>query len=376
MTKTEISNSSILVVDDNKENLKVVSNFLKEIGYQIALALNAQDALNILQENEIDLILLDIMMPEVDGYTLCRQIKAIEMLKDIPVIFLTAKTETSDLVEGFKAGGVDYITKPFQKEELIVRVRNHIELANSRKQILKQAEQIIRINKTKDRLYSVIAHDIKSPFANITMLLSTVAEGYLEPGSAEYNEILQSINTSTKETYSLLENLLQWTRSQTGDLECNPEKLSLNELTGRIIRFLLPNAAKKSIALQENLEYKVDVIADKMMLQSVLQNLTANAIKFTPEGGTICIKARHDSGNVVISIEDNGIGMSQEMIQKLFVEGQHVSTHGTNNEKGSGLGLLLVKDFVQRNKGTLQVKSKPDVGTTFTITLPGVVGER
>lgn len=361
---------SVLVVDDNKENLKVVSNFLKEMGYQIALSLGAKDALKILHENEIDLILLDIMMPEVDGYTLCRELKAIEELKDIPVIFLTAKTETADLVEGFQAGGVDYITKPFQKEELIVRVQTHIELAYSRKRIIEQAEQIIKINKTKERLYSVIAHDIKSPFANITMLLSTVAEGYLEPGTSEYNEILQSINTSTKETYSLLENLLQWTKSQTGDLECLPERLPVKETVDRVMRFLRPNAAKKSIQLVDAIDEEIYMIADRNMIQSVLQNLTANAIKFTPENGSIVIRAIQESDVVKVIVSDTGIGMSEEALDKLFVRGQYFTTHGTNSEKGSGLGLLLVKDFVKRNKGRLEVSSEMGKGTTFTVLMP------
>jgi two-component system, sensor histidine kinase and response regulator len=361
---------SILVVDDNKENLKVVSNFLKEIGYQIALSLGARDALKILQENDIDLILLDIMMPEVDGYTLCSQIKADHRLKDIPVIFLTAKTDTSDLVEGFRVGGVDYITKPFQKEELIVRVRNHIELAYSRRQIIEQSEQILKINKTKDRLYSVIAHDIKSPFANITMLLTTVSDGYLEPGTDEYNEILQSLSTSTKETYALLENLLQWTRSQTGDLECAPEVLPLNEIVGRAIRFLKPTAIKKLIQLEDILEDELMIKADRNMMHSVLQNLIANAIKFTEEGGSVHVKANKKKDQVIIKVIDTGVGMSDDMQNKLFIEGQHFSTHGTNSEKGSGLGLLIVKDFIRRNHGTLNIESQPGKGTTFTVALP------
>lgn len=361
---------SVLVVDDNKENLKVVSNFLKEMGYQIALSLGAHDAMKILEENDIDLILLDIMMPEVDGYTMCREVKKSDKLKDIPVIFLTAKTDTSDLVEGFAAGGVDYITKPFHKQELIVRVQNHLELAYSRKRIVAQAEQIIKINKTKERLYSVIAHDIKSPFANISMLLSTVAEGYLEPGTEEYNEILQSINSSTKETYGLLENLLQWTKSQTGDLECNPEPLMLGELVDKTIRFLRPNALKKNIQVTVSTPPDIQVFADRNMLQSVLQNLTANAIKFTHEEGHVDIEARQENNKVLIDISDSGVGMSKEALRKLFVDGQHFTTQGTNSERGSGLGLMLVKDFVRRNNGELQVESEPGKGTRFSITLP------
>lgn len=358
------------MVDDNKENLKVVSNFLKEKGYQIALSLNAEDALKIIRENPIDLILLDIMMPGTDGYTLCRTLKADEQLREIPVIFLTAKTETADLVEGFRVGGVDYITKPFQKEELLVRVKNQIDLSHAKKQIQAQADQISRINKTKDRLYSVIAHDIKSPFANISMLLSSVAEGYLQPGTEDYDEILQSLNTSTKETYALLENLLRWTRAQTGDLDCVPEKVQLQELAGNIVRYLGPNAKKKNISLELLLEDELYCLADNMMLQSIIQNLVSNALKFTPEGGSVIVSGARKDGKVRIAVKDNGVGIPADKLEKLFSSDGHFTTVGTNNEKGSGLGLLLVNDFVKRNKGSLKIDSEEGKGTTFTIFLP------
>lgn len=370
MSKPKKQDFSILVVDDNKENLKVVSNFLKAEGYQIALSLNADDARSILNDNKIDLIMLDVMMPGTDGFTLCRQLKKDDRMKEIPVIFLTAKTETADLVEGFQSGGVDYITKPFQKEELIARVNNHVTLANAKNQILKQAEQIRRINRTKDRLYSVIAHDIKSPFANISMLISTLAEGYLDAGSEEYNEILQSINSSTQETYALLTNLLQWTRSQTGDLEISPEPITVEELVANTFRFLEPQAEKKEIDLEHKLEENLVMFADQNMMRSVLQNLVNNAIKFTRTGGKITVEAAQTDGRVTIKVTDNGIGIPQANLKKLFVDEGQVTTRGTNDEKGSGLGLLLVKEFIQKNGGTISVESEEGAGTAFIISLP------
>ena len=370
MKKLVKSQFSILVVDDNKENLKVVSNFLKNEGYQIALSLNADDAMNILRNNDIDLVLLDVMMPGTDGFSMCRQMKKEPALAEIPVVFLTAKTETSDLVEGFESGGVDYITKPFQKEELIARVNNHIELTHTKKQVLKQAKQIERINRTKDRLYSVIAHDIKSPFSNISMLISTLAEGYLEPGTEEYEEILQSINNSSQETYALLENLLQWTRSQTGDLEISPETLDLQKLSGDVARFLGPSAIKKDITIQSEVPDNLQMKGDPNMMRSVLQNLVNNAIKFTHEGGKVSIMARKERGEVIIQVADTGIGISEENIKKLFVDEGQLTTRGTRDEKGSGLGLLLVKDFVQRNGGRIELSSKVGEGSTFTLHFP------
>ncbi len=370
MKSPDKSQFSLLIVDDNKENLKVVSNFLKNEGYQIALALNADDAQNILNENKIDLILLDVMMPGTDGFTLCKKLKSNPSLSETPVIFLTAKTETSDLVEGFEAGGVDYITKPFKKEELIVRVNNHINLAYAKQQIIEQAEQIERINRTKDRLYSVIAHDIKSPFSNISMLISTLADGYLEPGSEDYNEILQSINSSSNETYALLENLLQWTRSQTGNLEVATEEIRLSELFGNIIRITDPIALKKNITLEMDVPADLVMEADNNMMRSVIQNLISNSIKFTREGGKVQAEARKKGGNIIIKIIDTGVGISEKNKKKLFVDEGQLTTRGTNDEKGSGLGLLLVKDFVQRHDGRIDIESKEGVGTTFILTFP------
>ncbi|MFP4065094.1 MAG: response regulator [Bacteroidales bacterium] len=370
MQTPEPRHFSILVVDDNKENLKVVSNFLKTEGYQIALAISAEDARKILTTNSIDLILLDVMMPGIDGFTFCRQLKNDPDFLEIPVIFLTAKTETSDLVEGFKAGGVDYITKPFQREELIARVNNHIALAHAKRQVREQAEEIRKINLTKDRLYSVIAHDIKSPFSNISMLISSLAEGYLEAGTEEYDEILQSINSSTQETYRLLENLLQWTRSQTGDLHQSPEPLNLGEIIESTCRLLHPQANKKQVNLECHGDKTLIIKADRNMMQSILHNLISNAIKFTKEGGRVSVSTHREESQAVIRVKDNGVGIPKENLQKLFQDKGQLTTRGTSDEKGSGLGLLLVKNFVQKNNGSIEAESVVDEGSTFTVKFP------
>lgn len=362
--------SLILVVDDNKENLRVVSNLLKGRGYQIALSMNAENAYSVLQSNRVDLILLDVMMPGEDGYTFCRRIKLDEHLREIPVIFLTALTETSDLLEGFTAGGVDYITKPFRREELLARVKSHVELSQAKRNILEQAELIQQINRTRDRMYSVISHDIKSPFANISMMISMIADGYLEPDSDDFREIIENLNYSTKETYTLLENLLQWTRTQTGNLETHPETVSLYDLVENSMGFVSMNAEHKEITIEVTMDKELMVFADPNMIKSVIRNLLANAIKFTRIGGNIQISGSQTDQTVSFSIIDNGVGMSAEQLKNLFKENVFSTTAGTSNEKGSGLGLHLVYDFTRRNRGDIEVKSKEGEGTTFTISLP------
>ncbi len=363
---------SVLVVDDNQENLKVVSNVLKGEGYQIALAISAADAEEILKEHPINLILLDVMMPGTDGFTFCRKLKSDERFLEIPVIFLTAKTEISDLVEGFSVGGLDYVAKPFQKEELLVRVRTHLTLAHAKQQIRQQAEEIKRINLTKDRMYAVIAHDIKSPFSNIAMLISALAEGYISPGTPEYEEILQDINKSTTETYSLLENLLQWTRTQTRELEVSPETIELHQLVKKVCSFHEVQSQQKNISLNQDVPEDFKVHADPVMLQSILQNLIGNALKFTHPEGRIDIAAIQVNNQVEICIKDTGVGMAEETIDNLFSDKGQVTTRGTGDEKGSGLGLLLVKEFINKINGNIEVESKLNEGSTFTLTLPSI----
>ena len=177
------SGKFILIVDDNLKNLQLTATLLKGEGYLLSLAEDAGSALAQLESFVPDLILLDVMMPGIDGFELCRIIKKNEKFREIPVIFLTAKNQAEDLADGFNAGGVDYLSKPFNRLELLMRVKNHLELSHSRKKILE-------MNKTRDKLYSIIAHDIRSPFSSITLTVSAIANGYLEPDSEDFKEII------------------------------------------------------------------------------------------------------------------------------------------------------------------------------------------
>jgi len=355
---------TILIVDDNHQNLRVVSSFLKDKNYNLALATSGVKTLELLEKIETDLILLDIMMPEMDGLETCRILKANPKTADIPVIFLTAKNQTEDIVEGFEAGGVDYITKPFNRDELLVRIKNHVDLAKAKK-------KIIEMNNTRDKLYSIIAHDIKSPLNSIIFTFDMINNGMFDPQSSQFASVMKDLEISTKETKSLIENLLEWTKFQGHNNQFFPAANNIHNIVSECFLLLHANASQKEIELAAEVDKNLTGWFDEVSIHTVLRNLINNAIKFTNPGGKIVVSTIKTKDDIVdISVKDNGIGIKEEVRRKLFETGDVVSTMGTNNEKGTGLGIVLVKDFVKKNHGKLKAESTPGEGTTITISLP------
>ncbi len=353
----------ILIVDDNLKNLQLIAKVLKDEGYLISLAQDGKNALEQLTGLKPDLILLDVMMPGMDGYELCRQIKKNEQHCDVPVIFLTAKTQLEELAEGFKAGGVDYINKPFNREELLIRVKNHIELADSRKKILE-------MNKNQSKLYSIIAHDLRTPFSGITFTVNAIANGYLKTDSDDFREVLTHLEKTTRETSLLLDNLLEWTKLQSNTIPFSPKTLNIYPVISNCSQVVKVNADDKNIKITIDIGEDVSAFADEISIHAVFLNLIQNAIKFTPEHGKIDVTAGTDAGFVHISVKDTGVGIPEELINKIFHDNQHFTTPGTNHERGSGLGSFIIKDFVKVNNGKIKVNSRPGKGTEVIISLP------
>ncbi len=357
----ETINNSILIVDDNHENIKVLGIALKDKDYNLTVAFNGPDALEILDTTAVDLVLLDVMMPGMDGFEVCRRVKANPNLKDIPIIFITALTETSNIVKGFEVGGVDYITKPFKKEELFARVNTQLQIQNQRRQL----EQTIQ---SRDKLYSIIAHDLRSPLANIKTILTALSEGHIDHDSFE--TLVPMPQKSTNETYDLLENLLYWSRSQLDNLKPQKGECDVKSIVTETFDLLKPNADKKEILLEMELNGAKEMLADKNMMKTVLRNLTSNAIKFTPKGGTITLATGEDNGYTQLLVKDTGLGIKKENIEKLFNKSSNFTTTGTESEKGSGLGLKLTYEFVKQHGGEINVESEEGKGSVFTVSIP------
>lgn len=360
---------TVLIVDDNPTNIKVVGLVLRPLRYKIVIATNGDQAIDMVERIRPDLVLLDVMMPKLDGFEACRIIKSKEENDNIAVIFMTALSDVEDVVKGFEAGGVDYITKPFNKEELISRVKTHIELKLTRDKLEKTTTHLTELNALKDKMFSVIGHDLRSPLSSVKMTLEFLSET-ATTGNEELAETIGIIMQTTDEIFGLLENLLGWAKSQSGNLSLNKEEIKLEETIQNIYRLNKSNFDNKQITFTSKVKDEDVAFADLNTLKVVLRNLLSNAIKFTPNNKTIEVLTEQLDDKIQILVRDTGVGIPKDKVDKLFNSNEHFTTYGTNQEAGSGLGLLLCKDFTERNNGKIWVESEEGKGSTFFIELP------
>ena len=392
--------ATILVIDDNTTNLNILLDYLNELSYRVLIAPSGEQALQRLQYARPDVILLDIMMPGIDGFETCRRLKADDTTKDIPVIFMTALTETVDKVRGFSVGGVDYITKPFQHEEVLARVKTHLTIRKLQQELRQQNETLERyaemlaqkndelkaknaeldeknsqlnlLNADKDKFFSIIAHDLRNPIGALRELPQLIAENLDNYSKDELRRLITMQRDAARNLFELLENLLTWSRMQRGLIEFNPEPIQVSALVQRSIALLTPSAAQKAITLTQAVNPSLLGMADHKMIDAVVRNLISNAIKFTNQGGTIEVSGNDDGAFMTIAVKDNGVGIGEQFLPKLFRIDEQYRRTGTANERGTGLGLILCKEFVERNGGEIRVESKIGNGSTFSFTLPKI----
>lgn len=371
------SDYRILVVDDIPANVELVCNILDEMDYDLYIANNGLEALNQIANISFDLILLDVMMPALDGFSVAKMIKKQQKNKDIPIIFLTAKTDTNSVINGFDAGGVDYITKPFNKKELLVRVETHLKLKHSNDLIQQQIKtlnqqklELNESNQLKDTIFSIIGHDLRG-LVGTNMQLSDLLMSFDDEDDIEdINDIAHRIYSNSESTMTLLDNLLQWGKSKTRKLQYSPKRFDLSNIIPRILDTLQSGISNKKIHVLSLIKQGSYIFGDINMIETIIRNLVSNAIKYVNIGGDISLNLMNESESQVIEIQDNGMGMTDDIKNKLFSVDSSIIRKGTNNEKGTGLGLLVCKEMVDLHGGTLSVLSEVDQGTTFLIRLP------
>ena len=369
-SKINRSDYKILIVDDVTSNVLLLKILLTNEKFQICTASNGHQCVEVARSEHPDLILLDVMMPELNGFDTAVILKKDPLTADIPIIFLTALNSPSDLVHGFQVGAHDFLTKPFNKEELIMRVMHQISLVAAKRYIIEQNEKLKRIISNRDKMYSVIAHDLRSPMASIRMVLN-LCVNVVTPDMVgeEIFGLLDKANRESEETHDLLDNLLKWTKSQTGRLEVAYQNLELDDIVPGVVDIFTMIAEMKKIKLQYiPSEEHLKVRADNDMMKTVVRNFISNAIKFTPEGKGIEVYYKKSGEFAKISVRDHGVGIAPERIDTLFHKGE--TTYGTGGEEGSGLGLQLCADFARKNGGDVMVESTLGEGSTFSFLVP------
>jgi len=358
---TDLS-SNILIVDDIMENIQVVIDILHLDFPDLSFATSGQEALDILADGGIDLVLLDVMMPEMDGFEVCRRIKKDPNTSDIPVIFLTAKTDPDSLLEGFSAGGVDYLQKPFSADELIVRVETHLRLRRTE-------IGLRRLLAEKDSVVELVAHQVDGPFNGLLGMLRTLTKGLGDMPKEEIEEYLAMSLQAAEMVQALLQNLANWSKLQSGGLASRSRPQPLRDLMEGVVRLQETEIAKKGLRLELEVDPALVVHADPEVASRVMETLLANAVKYSSLNGMVKLAAEVKDGQARIMIQDHGPGIATGKIPGLF-DPVRLLHRGEKTKTTHGVGLAMARALIENNGGALTIESSVGAGVTARIRLP------
>jgi signal transduction histidine kinase len=366
--------TDILVVDDTPANLDLLSEMLRTKGYKVRPVPSGHLALRAAASAPPDLILLDIKMPDMNGYEVCRRLKADDRLKDIPVIFISALQETLDKVHAFASGGVDYVTKPFQFEEVVARVGTHLRIRQLQSELERQnsrlqasVQELRKLEELRNNLTDMIVHDMRSPLTGISEYLALGLE------SSELPEKTRKWLTAAKDCVRVLmemaNTLLDVSRMEAGELPLAPTLCDLRTLADQAADSMRMMAEQKDITVRVRGDSQ-PVSCDQDLIRRVINNLLHNALKYTPKGGAVGIVVSRAAEGPHIKVTDTGCGIPPEYHEKIFEKFGQVPAEGRGPRRSSGLGLAFCRLALQSHCGQIGVESEPGKGSTFWFTLP------
>lgn len=361
--------ASVLMVDDTPANLELLSGMLKVRGYRVRAAISGKLALQAALNDPPDLILLDVNMPEMNGYEVCEKLKAEEKLKNIPVIFLSALSDTIDKVKAFGAGGVDYITKPFQFEEVEARVETHLELRRRNLLLQEAYNKLNELEKLRDSLVHMIVHDLRSPLTGVCAYLDILAAGKAHPLSAEQAGCVQEAKKTAGQMIQIVSDVLDVSKMEGGQMKLNLAECDLAAAAEECL------AGFKALSRNRAIKFTppggpVTVRADKEIVIRVIQNLLGNALKFTQDNGNILIEVARAGERARLSVHDDGPGIAPEYRQRIFEKFAQVELPSGRQKYSTGLGLTFCKMAVEAHGGAIGVASEEGKGSTFWFELP------
>ncbi|MDD2488869.1 MAG: hybrid sensor histidine kinase/response regulator [Bacteroidales bacterium] len=367
------SNYKILIVDDVKANVMLLKALIKKNNYQILEAGNGKEALDMFELHQPDLILLDIMMPIYDGYQVIDIIRNGNIKPDVDIILITALDNKEDVVKGFNAGANDYISKPFNNEELEARIRHQISLIAAKKEIENKTKDLIAAIKNRDKLYSVIAHDLRSPLSSVKMIITLLVSELKDSNiDKDLFDLLNEANRTTENLFILLDNLLKWTKSQTGRLNISAQNIDIISIVYGLIDLYSLVSQNKSITIKVMSDVlNLEINSDPDIVKTIIRNLLSNAIKFSYPNSEVLIKIEDKEENVLIIVEDHGCGIQEDKKANLLADKEcGYTSYGTDNEEGSGLGLSLCQEFTNKLGGEIWFESEFEKGSKFFVSLP------
>jgi signal transduction histidine kinase len=365
-SSVELKGRRILIVDDDKINHRLLQAFLRNNGYTLTDADSGENALAAYEKHQPDLVLLDVVLPGIDGYETCQRLRKTYGKACAPIIFITAKSAPEDIVHGFEVGGVDYLTKPLKAKEVEARIRTQLE---NRALI----EQLGRTNAAKNRLLGMAAHDLRNPLASIRGLAEFLGDGVVGPLTPDQLELVQTIRDASHSMLDLVNDLLDTATIEAGELNIRLQPENLPELVTKSIALISIEAGKKTtrIAFEPPPE-AIRINADGAKIKQVIENLLSNAVKYSPRGSvvTVIVASNPKSSAVSFCVRDQGPGIPANEHNKLFKDFSRLSVKPTGGEKSTGLGLAICRKIVEAHHGTITAENLPERGCEFRVTLP------
>lgn len=354
----------ILVIEDKDLDLLYIKKTLSLSGETIKLksANTIKDGINIIENENVDCILLDLHLP--DGEEVEAFDKVFKRYPNIPIILLTGSGDVNLGLELIDRGAQDFIMKEeITSKDLLKAIKFSIRR-------IKTENELRELNAMKDKFFSIMAHDLKNPLSIFALATDTLAKEYENLDSEDLNEYLHDLRDNAQNIYSLLENLLTWSRTQRGKIVFSPDIFDIKFLIDSNIQLYGASAQAKNITFENKVTEELKVFSDSNLINTVIRNLVNNAIKFTGEGGTITLSVDSNMKNYQVNVSDTGVGMSDLAVDNLFRIDVNTSTLGTKNEKGTGLGLIVCKEFINIIGGEIWATSELGKGSTFSFTIP------
>jgi two-component system sensor histidine kinase/response regulator len=365
-----MSTASILIVDDTLANLTLLAGFLKERGYRVRPVPSGDLALAAARADPPDLVLLDISMPEMDGFEVCIRFKAEPTLREIPIVFLTAQTDVGEKIRAFAAGGVDYVTKPFQAEEIFARIATHLELRQKQLELRERNKQLAAQEKIRDELVHMIVHDLRSPLAALCSLLEVLDAdlGAVAIPDESRRDLVDCRGIAVK-MIGMVTAVLDVNKLEASAMQLRLAPCDLAAIARAVVGEMRVLAAGHTVRVES--AAPVSVVADEVVLGRVIENLLANALRFTPRGGEVAMRIERTEAGVRFAMTDDGKGIPEHARKHLFEKFAAADTDRSKGRYSTGLGLLFCRMAIEAHGGAIGAEARQDrTGSTFWFTLP------